>query len=204
MPKVDINDRTSQLLEYVRRQQNNQKFMKSIELGSTFFLISFFIIVAIKPAVNTIFSLQGEIQSKKILTKQMKGKITNVITAQEIFSQVQKNYLLVESSLPNSPHYAHAANQILKTASASGVGIEKIPFNLSPGKDESLGDNVKQFSHTFSLNSPFQNLLNFINNLSNNRRIFKINNIRLSTQEESTSSAEINLNMEVNTFYWGQ
>ena len=77
------------LVDYLRRQRNNQSFYHTIELNATVFLIIFFVVFAIRPTVTTISSLVGDINAKEIQQTQLKTKINQIIKAQDLYSQVQ-------------------------------------------------------------------------------------------------------------------
>ena len=70
----------------------------------------------------------GDIQSKELLTKQLRTKISDVIIAQDLFSQVQEKYSLVESSLPNNPGFYQATSQILGSSQNHQIFLNKIDY----------------------------------------------------------------------------
>jgi hypothetical protein len=120
-----------QIYKYLRRRREDQKFLNYIELSATFILISVFLFFAIKPTATTIFSLLGEIKSKQLYTSQMKAKIISVVEAQDLYSQVQEKYYVVESSLPDKPRFYQSALNLSSISQKSATSLEQINFNLS-------------------------------------------------------------------------
>ena len=100
---LQLNSRLTPLFDYIKKRQENRKLRKTFELAATFILISFFLFFAIKPTALTISALIGDIKSKELLSREMRNKITEVISAQDLFSQVQERYSLVDSCLPALP-----------------------------------------------------------------------------------------------------
>lgn len=184
--------RINPLFVYLKKQRENQKFAKFIEIGATFFLISFFIFFAIKPTLLTISSLVGDIKAKKILKVQLKDKINDVIIAQDLYSQVQEKYLLVESSLPVNPRFYQATSQVLGLTQKNQIVIDKINYSIQD-------DNY--FSAGISTASSFPSALSLISDLLQNRRLIEFDQFTLSVDKD-TSNKKININLPLKIYYW--
>ncbi|HEX7542661.1 MAG TPA: hypothetical protein VF385_01090, partial [Patescibacteria group bacterium] len=128
---INIFSKISPLLSYLSKQRENKKFVRSIEISGTFILISFFTFFAIKPTLLTISKLVGDIKAKELLVKQLKSKINDVIISQDLFSQVQEKYALVESSLPTSPRFYQAASQIVGLTEKNQIYLDKINYSIT-------------------------------------------------------------------------
>lgn len=214
---TNIISKTKPLIEYLKKQQDNKKFISTVELSSTLFLIAFFLLFAIRPTLLVIAALIGEVNSKKILTAGMKSKISNVVQAQDSFSQVQQRYLIIDASLPSSPKYSHAANQVIGAAQASGVDLSDLNFTLPKDKGGSHlnygNKNIQTLSISAGTNSKFTSALIFINRLLTNRRYFNFSSISMSapkadqnptTSPTTSNSKDPSLQFLVNLFYWKQ
>lgn len=194
------------LLEYLKKRQEDQKFLKSIEIAFTFTAISFFLIFAIKPTATTISALVGDIKSKQILVKEMHSKINNIVIAQDNFSKVQEKYRVVESSLPDSQRYYYSANQLRLSAQLSQINLDKLSFNI---EDKPINPNLKYYSVSISQNSDFTSTVDFITKLQDSRRLLDLHPINLavkiSKDKESTPSASsINFSLNSRLYYWQQ
>lgn len=203
----NIISKTKPLVEYLKKQQENRKFIETVELGATIFLVAFFLLFAIKPTVLVISSLIGEINSKKILTAGMKNKISNVIQAQDSFSQVQQRYLIIDSSLPKLERYSYSANQIIAAARASGIDLTNLNFDVA--NDSNLSQtvkpsnkNLKSYAVSVSSNSDFASLITYVDRLLNNRRHFEIPTITISAVQKDNNQPAFKI--LVNAFYWNE
>jgi len=186
-----IYSKISPVFAYLDKQKENQKFIKMVEVGATFVLISFFTFFAIKPTVLTISALLGDINSKQLLTKDLKGKINNVIVAQDLFSQIQEKYYLIESSLPNSPRFSQALNQIDGAASVQQLEIEKLNFAI---------DN-RFFTTSVSTNSSYLSAISLVSELSKNRRLMEFGDINISVDKD-VKDQKVNFIIPLNIYYW--
>lgn len=189
------------LFDYLKKHQEDQRFIRSIEIAATFILISFFMFFAIRPTALTISTLIGDIKSKEIQSQAMKSKINNIISAQDAFSQIQEKYQIVESALPETPRYSHIALQIKKTAAASQISLNKLIFDLK-------SDNSNSYSISFTEQVPFTSAAPLVDSFLRNRRLMNIDSFSISTikedlrQPSATSSGKVNLGFASNIFYW--
>lgn len=196
------------LIDFLKKQQENEKFYKSLENIATIVLITFFLVFALRPTALTISALVGEIKSKEILQKQMKQKINDVIQAQDTFSQVQERYLVVNSSLPDSPRYATIVSQLQSLATAAGFSFDQVNFNLR--QDDQTGA-LNSYTIQVSSSLPFTSATSLLEQISRLRRLLKLDQVSFSpveaTSEPSSSSAipvsgSVNLNLSSKVFYW--
>jgi len=189
---IDISSRINPLFVYLQKQKENQKAVKLVEIGATFFLISFFIFFAIKPTFLTISSLLGDIQSKELLNKQLRVKINDVIIAQDLFSQVQEKYSLVESSLPNNPGFYQATSQILGSSQNRQIFLNKIDY---------LVQDPNYFSTNISTSSSFLPSISLISDILQNRRLIDLNGFSFSLSKD-IQGQKIDINLPLKVYYW--
>lgn len=176
------------LVDYLKRQKDNQNFYHTIELNATIFLIIFFVFFAIKPTVTTISSLIGEINAKEIQQTQLKTKINQIIKAQDLYSQVQEKYSLIAQCLPDSPSYYQAANQIYGASSTSSASVNDLNFVFSQTENP-MSPHLKSYSIPISLPAPFVETTAVLNNLLQNRRLLQIPSISFSLPKADSTSA---------------
>ncbi len=207
-----IISRTAPLIEYLKAKRENQRLAKTVEIATTLVFISFFIVVAIKPTMSAISALLGEIKSKEILSKSMKTKITQVMKAQDQFSQIQERYLVVNSALPDSPEYVQASTQILGAAQESQVLIDKLQFEVDSNKSTDqktpVNTNLKDYTSNFGVYSNFNSGVKFLSTLYQNRRLFKIIDVYISPQKDKTNKDtdpnKLIFRYNIDLFHWQQ
>lgn len=199
------------LFNYLKKQQDNQKFIRYIEITATFILITFFLLFAIRPTVLTITSLMGEIESKKLMKKDLKNKINNIVMAQDQFSLVQGKYQIIDSSLPDRPRYYEAVEQIQKTSENSQTSTgEKYTFNLDSVGTTLSDPNLKLYTISLDLDGQFLSSVNQASKLLDNRRLINIDSITFqnstSNEKQASTSAVttngIKTNFSTTFYYW--
>lgn len=194
------------LYQYLRKQAENKKATKYLEITATFTLIAIFLFLAIQPTALAISSLLGEIKSKEIASQKMKLKINSVIQAQDSFSQAQEKYSTLDSGFPSNPHFYQAAVNFSTLAQESSLDVKQIDFSL-PNEDEKDDDKslTKSFQINFSSSGQYQSALSFIKGVINNRRLIDISSIRFSRPSDDSDTGQnsnlVNLTIESNLFY---
>lgn len=200
---------------YIKKQQQNRQFQRTLELTATFALITFFMYFAIRPTFLTISALKGEIESKKIIKEELRKKINSIIIAQDLYSQIQGNYQIVNSALPDRPDYYQSAWEIVSTAGENSVATGNLQFSLetaansNTGKD-SLDPGLGLFSIGVNSTGPFLSLVNTAAGLIDNRRLVNISSLRFSTgikpdEVSATGTASgqaIINNFNADFYYW--
>ncbi|MDD2224647.1 MAG: type 4a pilus biogenesis protein PilO [Candidatus Shapirobacteria bacterium] len=187
------------MYNFIRKQAENEKFLKYLEIGSTFTLVAIFLFFAIMPTMTTIFSLLGEIKSKESFIKKVDSKITNIIKAQKEYSQVQEKYSLIEESFPSQPQYYNGASNLATLFRDSSLGINQINFNLNTETIQK--ENNSQFFKSYQINltgeGQYSAIMEMLKQMLNNRRLINTSNILISqtkTDENETGSNMVNIN----------
>lgn len=186
-----ITSQTAPLFAYLEKKREDQKIVKSVEIGATFFLISFFVLFAIKPTFLTISTLLGDIKSKELLSTQLKTKINDVIAAQDLFSQVQERYSLVESSLPINPRFYHANSQIVSAINAHQIALAKVDYAI---KDQNY------FTTSLNTTSSYQSAVTLVSDLMKNRRLISLDGMIFSINEDVPN--QINVILPLKVYFW--
>jgi hypothetical protein len=207
-PTISIID-TKALYEYLQKQYENRRLIKFIEIGSTFFLISFFLLFAVRPTALVISALVGEIKSKEILSEKMKNKIDQVIMAQDSFSQVQENYTLIEDSLPSRPNYSSVADILNGSAQQSQLVNNSISFDLiQKNTDKGRAIGFETYTANPVVGGSFSSITAYIDKLLHSRRVMDIKTITLSNHKSDSTTQKaapgqiIDIGIAPIIYYW--
>lgn len=193
------------MYSYIRKQAENEKFLKYLEIGGTFSLIAIFLFFAIMPTMTTIFSLMGDIKSKETFIKKVDLKITNVLKAQEAYSRVQEKYSLIEDSFPSLPQYYNGTANLATVFRDSSLNINQINLNLDEDKN-----NNKQFFKSYQINvngeGQYSSVMDMIKKILSNRRLIDATNIQLSqlNSNNQTGSNNIKISFSSNLYFLPQ
>jgi Tfp pilus assembly protein PilO len=171
------------LYQYLRKQADNKKFLKYLEIGATFSLITIFLFFAIKPTATAISTLVGEIKSKELNIKNMKNKIIDLMKAQDLYSQVQEKYSLVDSSFPSNQRLYQVASNFSTVSQQSSVANSKLFFNLNTA-DTEKSNTSESYKVVLSGTGQYPSILEVIKKLASTRRLVDIKSIQISNSDE--------------------
>ncbi len=192
------------MYSYIRKQAENQKFLKYLEVGGTFTLIAIFLFFAILPTMTTVFSLLGDIKSKEIYIKKVNAKISTIIKAQSTYAQVQENFSLVEDSFPSQPRYHNGASNLATLFRDSFLDINQINFSLNDKSRESKDNSFGSYQVNISGEGQYSDILNITKNMLNNRRLINASNIQINQLEadkNKTGSNKVKINISNDLYY---
>ena len=207
---TDQVSRIKPLFTYLSKQRENQKFTRNTEITATFVLISFFLYFAVRPTFLTISALVGEIKAKQIQKQELKGKINNIIRAQDIFSEIQGRYQIINTSLPDKPQYYNSAYQLTKTGESVGIVINKININTKAviKEDSGLDPNLLTYTTGIAINGQYSSVVNMIKDLLSNRRLINIDSFVFSNESDGQATSSASLGSNIKTaftaafYYW--
>jgi len=144
----------------------------------TFFTISFFALLALRPTFLTIANLIAEIRQKEEVNRKLSVKIQQLSLAQTAYFQVAPRLYLVDETLPTEIEFSSLLGNLESEASGnevsfSGLTFEKISFE---GQKEGL----QEIGYKTSLIGSFENLESFLEKVFNLRRIIKSSKFSLT------------------------
>lgn len=157
-----------------------------------------FLVFALKPTALTIINLYGQIQEKKTTVASLDKKISDLQTANRIFSQSQSYIPDVDASVGNRPQPDLISQQIQLAAEKDSVNVlgisigqvtligtpsKKTAKNLSP-----LPDNSNEMPISVSVGGDYSSLMVFLNDLENLRMVSKIDTVSLTTSSTNKTN----------------
>ncbi|MFH1561318.1 MAG: hypothetical protein ABID04_01930 [Patescibacteria group bacterium] len=198
------------LMEAAEGYARKENTWKYLEVAMTLFVVVFFLIFAVRPAVTTISGLVGEIKDKEAVSLKMKKKINSIIAAQEEYSMVQGRILAIDDCLPAQPAVADGIAQLFglgQTASLtlSGVNVSGFVLDEQGYREDIRQDNkesLKGDEFGISFRGDYQNLRDLLTSLSSVRRWLGINSYQISSPDKKKDEGSL-LNLSLNgVFYY--
>ena len=185
------------MYDYIKKQAENEKFLKNLEIGGTFTLIAIFLFFAIMPTITTISSLIVDIKSKEIFIKKVDLKVANVIKAQESYTQVQEKYYLIEDAFPSLAQYYGGVSNLATLFKDSSLDINQINLNLNKDKNKE-----QQFFDSYQVNingeGQYSSVMEMIKKMLSNRRLIdtasiQLNQVKLDNNQTTSQKIKVSL-----------
>lgn len=184
----------------------------------SFLAISLFGWYAIRPTMQTIFTLKREISDRTQIDKKMEDKISALIEAQAAYENIQNVLPMLLQTLPMTAEPIRAVAQLRGLAAESGVtitGLSVTPVPLQnepiPSKTPTAGK-VNSIPITISVTGNYGDIKVFLMGLSDLRRITQITGMSFAPKNESSPiatesatqtvpSTRIQVDLKLNVFY---
>lgn len=165
-----------------------------------FFLVfSIFIIFAIEPSLKTAFSLKKEEMDLKKVNLTYEERINTIISIQTQIEENREDLLLLNQSISNNPEVNKIVEDIKKTADKNSLTISKasiVDVNLSK-----INKELQEVRLIMEATTNFDNLRQFMVDLSSQRRLKVIDNIVIKRNNESSDSGSLNVALTIDGYY---
>ncbi len=165
-----------------------------------FFLVfSMFIVFAIKPSLTTAFSLKKEESDLTQINDLYESKISNITDIQNQLETNRDNLYLLDEAVSKTPQVNKIVEDIVSIANSDNLvikraGVDDVNLIKSP---KSLNDIV----FTLEGQGSFDNLNKFIKDLFMQRRLKTIEEMKISKDNLSTSSANLQIQLKIDGYY---
>lgn len=201
-PKIDIN-------RYLQNSKNKSYFVIAI----TVIFIVLVILVGILPAYSAVVSQSRENSKRSKVLDQLEAKITALRNLSTEFSSKKDIIGIFHESFPESdPRQELVVTDITDYIKKNNLYLESIAFS-EPERSISLTTEFEVASQVDSqivavnLEGSRENILNFIRNLENSRRIYNLEGFVLTRKvgEELDSSKirfDFKATMRFEIYYW--
>lgn len=183
-------------------KQLKSKKAKDYTFISFFFLIfSIFIIFAIRPSLVTAISLRQQREYLQKLDTQYESVVSNIVANQSTLENIRDELYLITDALPSGALINKLVSDIEDEGKINSINFLSVNIgevNLvqkTKGKAQSVAINIEA-------TSTFDNLLKFIQGLSNQRRLKLIKQLSISKDNEGSSgSAQLKILMQIEGYY---
>lgn len=174
----------------------------------SFLAIAGFAIFAIRPTVVTISQLLKELQDQKQVNQRLSSKLDHLRQAKKAYKNIENDLYLAQEALPQEPEPDLFVAQLEKLAQENGCLIETISLgsiNLKgeiatsqkKGKTKTPEDSQPTLGGTLHVNGRYQDLVSFLSDLFNFRRLNTVNNVSF----EKASGDQLELTLNFITYY---
>jgi len=167
-----------------------------------FFISSFFIIFAIKPALTVAVSLKREAFDLERINNIYEKNILKLVDIQTKLESVRDKTYLLDQALPKKPEIKTLIDDLKKTASVEGMLINTLTLPSVNLKSKTKNNQLKPLTINMETTAEFPNVKSFLQKIISQRRIKTIKNLKILREGNfSTTSALLKIMMEVEGYY---
>lgn len=186
---MDIKTGYQKYFAFIQPVVNDPLMRVYFSLALSLFLITFLIIFALSPTVNTVLGLQKKIADQEKIVLALDAKINALVAAGENYNQSTSQLALLDQAIPQNPYPQGLVGNVLGTATASGVTVSSLqfkPVNLSGEETES--DSNVNFS--FAVKGGETRLHDFLIKLENLLRYIRLEKLVVVFNGENGPSVD--------------
>lgn len=159
----------------------------------SFLAVSLFGWYAIRPTMQTIFSLKRETADKIEINKKMEDKISALIEAQSTYQEVEAKIPIINQAIPTNSDAVSLVNQLRALAEITnvtviGATVPTLPLTREAVTKTSTPLTLTDFVISISVSGPYANIKNYLLGILNLRRIVEIQGMTFNPQRQSFES----------------
>ena len=157
----------------------------------SFFTVAIFGSFAIRPTLATIGQLQKKIEDQKLVNERMDQKIQQLREAQAEYRSIEQDLTAIFDALPDTPQAAFLLGKLNRVLVDNNIDVTIFQISsvvLSRPENPSSSSGVIGF--TLSGKASYEDILLFIDFLSQTDRLLTIDSIEISAIPASTQTKE--------------
>lgn len=202
-------------LEPILNKSTNRAYTSVI---FSFLAVSLFGWYAIRPTMQTIFTLKREISDRTTVDKQMEDKLSALIEAQATFENIQNSLPVLSEALPKNSDPVQAAVQLRGLADETGISVK----GLSVPSVDLVSQTVKSANPTtgkivsvpltITISGNYAQVKEFLTGITNLRRITQITGMTFAPKKFASEVASgsatpvptgtsVQVDLKLNVFY---
>jgi len=171
------------LLDYLSKV-DQERLKEYIYISLTLFTVSFFILFAISPTLNTVANLNKQYDDNKLIYDALKQKRKDLASLDTQYEALKSDIDFVYSAIPKSTKIPKLTRQVENIAASNDLKITKLAFGTIEIYPNVKTTPIYSFSFTVSVAGSRENANKFISDLINFDRIVGIDSIQTGTNQD--------------------
>lgn len=190
--KNNSKDIKSKLIRFLPNLKE-EKIKRYTTLILTLISLSFFGLFAIGPTLSTITELNKELDDSRFVDQKLGQKISNLTVLQQKYAALQPDLPTILRSIPKDPQVPSFAADVQAVTVSSNVSLQS--FQTFEVEINKLPNPRKYSSYSFALiaEGNYNDLSNFLSNLSTMQRITSIDTISLTKKTGTTNLLQLTI-----------
>lgn len=183
-------------------EQLKSKKVKDYTFISLFFLIfSIFIVFAIRPSLITAIALNQQREDLQKLDAKYENVVSNIVSNQSTLENIRDELYLINDSLPSGALINKLISDIESEGRTDSINFVKVDVG-EVNLVQKTTDESQSVVINIEATSSFENLLKFVQGLSNQRRLKLIKQLSISRDnDQSSESAQLKVLMQIEGYY---
>ena len=198
--------------EKVRLMYQRPEIKASVEIILSVFTVAGLLLLAIRPTLATVASLQKKIEDQQVVSRRLEAKISQLINAQKNLAAYANRLADYEAAVPDAHDQGSLAKRVEVLARDQGLAVNGLSLSAVPllGTDINLADKkgsgqpttefggkIASFEISFDLSGDPNRIFDFLATLEKMDRVAVIGEIDLKRETLSGDSKEAVVDVKV-------
>ncbi len=166
-----------------------------------FFIFSFFVFYIIRPNLITVVEINTKIDQLRKINSLYTEQIDKVVEIQSELEGSRDDFLLLKEAIAAKPEVNKVLFDINISSEGANLAAERIAVSDINLKEKGVKDELKSFVIDMNLVGTFDDLMEYIRKIYNQRRLKLISEMDIVRKEISSESATLKINLGVQGFY---
>ncbi len=196
----------------IRRIAGQAVFQESFTVVLSLFLVSFFIVFALRPTFVKIAELRVQIETSEKTLTQLQVKTQSLSRAADLWNEITPYREQLNASIPVGPAYVEFVKEVEALSARHGVAYEGASFASS--LITQVGSNFYSpekplegiaVPYTVRVSGSYPNLINFLKDFRMIDRVVSFENVGFSreTQRGQVGATKVTMNLSGESYYFG-
>ena len=188
-------------LNVVKTYKKREDLKTYLEITLSLITIIIFSVFALRPTLLTISQLLNEIKTKKETIEKMDQKIDALGRARALYENEQQRISLINIAVPENPSPDTFTQQAEGLVSKNSLTLSKVSMNNVPLKGAVQSETTstqaeESFPFTLSVNGTYPLISQYLTDITNLKRPFQNNSIKVNSFLDSDKEQFVNLVIE--------
>ncbi len=183
---VDYRNSLLRYRKYLQVASKRPLWRATLFVTLSLLLLIVLVLFALRPTLNTIAGLVGDIRTKKDILTRLDSKISNMQKMVMTYQSIQNEIYLLDEAMPIGSRF-FAVGNYLRSIGAENISLGNINLSSGTPPDQSLSK--IEFSMTFG--GSYQQIGDLLYKVENSRRLMSITSLAISKNTNDILSANI-------------
>jgi Tfp pilus assembly protein PilO len=165
----------------------DEKTQKFTTLILTLAALSILGLFAINPTLSTIIRLQKELDDNQLIEQKLSQKINNLTNLQRQYVELRDDLPIVYAAIPKTPEAPLLIAQIQSAAQNSDITLINVQTFQVEIEKPGVQKKYSSFSFSLTADGEYDNLMQFLDDLTNMERIVAVDIISITEQTGETN-----------------
>lgn len=172
---VDYRNSLARYRKYLQMASSRPLWRATLFVTLSLLLLIILVLFALRPTLNTVAGLVGDIRIKKDILARLDSKISNMQKMVTTYQNIQNETYLLDEAMPIGSQFSAVGNYL------QSIGGENISFsNINLSSQTPPGQGLSEIGFSLSVVGDISQIQNLLYKIENSRRLMSATDVVIS------------------------